>query len=331
MGKSLVIGVDIGHHSIKAVALKPSKGTFTLVSYQELPIEADIFTDNHMLNYQKIVKKLKELRKSLPLFSRKVALAIPDNAVISKVLQIDSALDAQEREYAIFQAFAHQSPFPIEELNLDFVEVNRSSASQALASYQVYATKRDVAESRVQAATKAGYQPVLLDVQTHSLVHIWQMASRMQHKFDWLLVDVGLSQTSVCMDLQDKAPFCKEIALGTQLIENDHQLEHLVHGSTERFIFALVDKLQRNIQMLTSVHGVSVQGIWLAGGGAVTPMLAEEIARRLNTECELFNPLALFERQNNKKSASYSTGHAYATAAGLALRGLDWLEQEHAA
>ncbi len=133
------------------------------------------------------------------------------------------------------------------------------------------------------------------------------------------------------MDLQDKAPFCKEIALGTQLIENDHQLEHLVHGSTERFIFALVDKLQRNIQMLTSVHGVSVQGIWLAGGGAVTPMLAEEIARRLNTECELFNPLALFERQNNKKSASYSTGHAYATAAGLALRGLDWLEQDHAA
>ncbi len=155
MGKSLVIGVDIGHHSIKAVALKPSKGTFTLVSYQELPIEADIFTDNHMLNYQKIVKKLKELRKSLPLFSRKVALAIPDNAVISKVLQIDSALDAQEREYAIFQAFAHQSPFPIEELNLDFVEVNRASASQALASYQVYATKRDVAESRVSGRDKS--------------------------------------------------------------------------------------------------------------------------------------------------------------------------------
>ncbi len=331
MGKSLVIGVDIGHHSIKAVALKPSKSTFTLVSYQELPIEADIFTDNHMLNYQKIVKKLKELRKSLPLFSRKVALAIPDNAVISKVLQIDSELEAQEREYAIFQAFAHQSPFPVEELNLDFVHLNQSSSTQPMSSYQVYATKREVVESRIQAVTKAGYQPVLLDVQAHSLVHIWQMASRTQHKFDWLLVDVGLSQTSVCMDLQDKAPFCKDIALGTQLIDSEAQFDHLIHGSTERFIFALVEKLQRSIQLLTSVHGVAVRGIWLSGGGAVTPMLAEEIARRLGIECELFNPLNLFEARNAKNAANYSSGHVYTTAAGLALRGLDWLEQTHAA
>lgn len=331
MGKSLVIGVDIGHHSIKAVALKPSKGTFTLVSYQELPIEADIFTDNHMLNYQKIVKKLKELRKSLPLFSRKVALAIPDNAVISKVLQIDSDLEGQEREYAIFQAFAHQSPFPVEELNLDYVELKQSSASQAMSSYQVYATKREVVDSRIQAATKAGYQPVLLDVQAHSLVHIWQMASRYQNKFDWLLVDVGLSQTSVCMDLNEKAPFCKDIALGTQLIDSEAQFDHLVHGTTERFIFALVEKLQRNIQLLTSVHGVSVQGIWLSGGGALTPMLAEEVARRLNVECELFNPLSLFEMRSSKKAAGDSNGHTYTTAAGLALRGLDWLEQTHVA
>ncbi|WP_159739507.1 type IV pilus assembly protein PilM [Vibrio atypicus] len=331
MGKSLVIGVDIGHHSIKAVALKPSKGTLTLVSYQELTIESDIFTDNHMLNYQKIVKKLKELRKGLPLFSRKVALAIPDNAVISKVLQIDSELDQQEREFAIFQAFAHQSPFPIEELNLDFVELAQPSSNNTMASYQVYATKREVVDSRIQAVTKAGYQPILMDMQAHSLVQIWQMASRAYNRFDWLLVDVGLSQSSICIDLQDKPPFCKEIALGTQLIDTDAQFEHLIHGSVERFIFALVEKLQRNLQLLASVHGVTAEGVWLSGGGAATPMLAEEIARRLNLKCELLNPLTLFETSSTKSRADFSTGHAYTTAAGLALRGLDWLENHHAA
>ncbi|MFB9213958.1 type IV pilus assembly protein PilM [Vibrio sinaloensis] len=331
MGKSLVIGIDIGHHSIKAVALKPSKGTLTLVSYRELPIESDIFTDNHMLNYQKIVKKLKELRKALPLFSRKVALAIPDSAVISKVLQIDSEIETQEREFAIMQAFSHQSPFPVEELNLDFVEVNKTGAGSSMSSYQVYATRRDVVESRTQALAKAGYQPILTEVQAHSLVNIWQLAASTQHKRGWILLDVGLTQSSVCMDLPERAPFCKDIALGTQHIESEAEFEHLAHSSTERFIFALVEKLQRNIQLLTSVHTTPIQGIWLSGGGAATPMLAEEIARRLNIECELLNPLSLFTPANGKATVGQANGYAYSTAAGLALRGLDWLEQEHAA
>ncbi len=62
MGKSLVTGIDIGHHSIKAAVLKPMGDTYALVGYEELLVTADIFTDNHTLDYQKIVKKLKELK-----------------------------------------------------------------------------------------------------------------------------------------------------------------------------------------------------------------------------------------------------------------------------
>lgn len=138
MGKSLVTGIDIGHHSIKAVVLKPVNGSYALVGYNELPITEGIFFDNHTLNYQKIVKKLKELRKGLPLFSHKVAVSVPDNAVISKVLQIDSSLDVREKEFAIYQAFSHQSPFPMQELSLDFVKVAEkktfSGSNRALSS-----------------------------------------------------------------------------------------------------------------------------------------------------------------------------------------------------
>ncbi|RBW65580.1 type IV pilus secretin PilQ [Vibrionales bacterium C3R12] len=119
MGKSLITGIDIGHHSIKAVVLKSMGGRYALMSYQELPITDGIVADNHTLNYQKIVKKLNELRKGLPLFSRQVAISIPDNAVISKVLQIDSELQDRELEFALYQAFSQQSPFPIEEVSLD--------------------------------------------------------------------------------------------------------------------------------------------------------------------------------------------------------------------
>ncbi|RTZ13887.1 type IV pilus assembly protein PilM [Vibrio aquaticus] len=330
MGKSLVTGIDIGHHSIKAVVLKPYKGTFALVGYQELPIDADIFSDNHMLNYQKIVKKLKELRKSLPRFSHKVSLAVPDNAVISKVLQIDSDLEAQEREFAIFQAFSHQSPFPVEELNLDFVQLEKTGSTQT-SSYQVYATKKEVVESRVDAVAKAGYKPVLMDVQAHALTQMWQLASRAHQQSKWLMLDVGLTQSSLCIDFFDKAPFCKDIPLGTQSIENLNGIDDLVHSNTERFTRALIEKIQRNVQLLASLHSTNVEGIWLCGGGAMTPMLAEEITRHLHIPCELFNPLSLFDGKKIRSQAELSNGYAYATAVGLALRGIDWLEHRHAA
>ncbi|APF61210.1 type IV pilus [Vibrio cholerae] len=179
MGKSLVTGIDIGHHSIKAAVLKPMGDTYALVGYEELLVTADIFTDNHTLDYQKIVKKLKELKKGLPLFSHKVAIAIPDSAVISKVLQIDSDLEQRELEFAVYQAFSHQSPFPVEELSLDFVKVTEKSlARSSTTTFQVYATKKDVVDSRLHAVKKAGFEPVLMDVQVHSLLHLWQLASR---------------------------------------------------------------------------------------------------------------------------------------------------------
>jgi type IV pilus assembly protein PilM len=70
MGRSLVVGIDFGHHSIKAVAMKPIGELMQLVGYNELTVPEDIFSESHTLDYQKIVKKLEELKKGLPLFSQ---------------------------------------------------------------------------------------------------------------------------------------------------------------------------------------------------------------------------------------------------------------------
>lgn len=331
MGKSLVTGIDIGHHSIKAVVLKPYKGTFALVDYQELPIESGIFSDNHMLNYQKIVKKLKELRKSLPRFSHKVALSVPDSAVISKQLQIDRDLDGQEREFAIGDAFSHQTPFSAEELSLDFVPLDTSSALADACTYQVYATRKDLIENRALVAEKAGYTPVLIDVQAHGLVQLWQRAAQTHQRQNWLLLDVGFSQSSLCIDFNHKAPLYKELPIGTQMIDELASNEGLRHQSIEQFIYTLIDKLKRQMQLITSMHDSAIEGVWLCGGGAMLPLLADEVARRLTLPCELFNPLTLLESSFHHSQAETLRGYSYAVATGLAMRGIDWLESKHAA
>lgn len=160
MGKSFVTGIDIGHHSIKAVVVKPVGEQFELVTYAEVPVSGAIFSDNHTVNHQEIVKNLKRLKKQLPMRAKKVVLAVPDSAVISKLLHIDSELEEREKEFALYQLFAQQSPFPIEELSLDYVKLEPERATvSSTSTYQVYATRKEVIESRVEVIKKSGFTP----------------------------------------------------------------------------------------------------------------------------------------------------------------------------
>lgn len=84
---------------------------YALVGYKELPISDDIFTANHTLEYQKTVKKLKELRKGLPFGCRNVAISVPDNTVISKVLQIESELEDREKSFRSIKPLLTSLPF----------------------------------------------------------------------------------------------------------------------------------------------------------------------------------------------------------------------------
>lgn len=348
MGKSTITGIDIGHHSIKAVVLKPAKGTYVLSDYLELPVETGIFTDNHALNYQKIVKKLKELRKALPLFSRQVALSIPDNAVISKVLQIDSDLDDHEKEYAITQAFSLQSSFPTQELCLDYSEIDDVDTRAGMQSIQVYATRKEVVESRMATFHKAGFEPIVLDVHGHSLIKVWQRAALAQQKQDWFLLDIGFLHSTVCIDLLNKPPYSKDIPIGTQMMANpilERQsiaeslavtepmelaepkplyAQNYLNRNEESIVSLLVEKLQRHIQMLGTTHDLSVQGIWLTGEGALTPNLLLEITKQLAIECEPLDPFELLDNFNVSRQVSPLNSHAYTAAVGLALRAIDW-------
>ena len=336
MVQSLVMGVDIGHHSIKAVVLKPAGSKYTLLGYKEIRVADDIFADNHALVYQKIVKKLKELKKGLPLFSRKVVIAIPDNTVISKVLQIDSELEPNEREFAIHQAFSHQSPYLMEEVSLDFIPVIKHPTAEAkasknnIAAYQVYATKRDVVESRAVALEKAGFKPILAEVQTHALVQLWQLFSKTYARTDWLLVDVGHTQTTLCLDFANKAPFYKQIAEGVSQVSTQSENEN--SAVIKDNVNELVDKIAKQIQLFISVNGAtSLTGIWLTGGGASIDAIQSALIEKVDLMCGVLDPFSVFHDKASKRHRSELPAAAFATAAGLAARGINWLEVEHAA
>ncbi|PFG55152.1 type IV pilus assembly protein PilM [Vibrio sp. ES.051] len=335
MDKLIVTGIDIGRNSLKAVVLKPTGNNYALLGYKEILLKEGIVAENNTINHQEIVKTLKQVKKELPFGATRVAISVPDNAVISKKLQIEPNLAENEIEFAVVQAFSHQSPFPVEELSLDFVRLDSEGGLRGTDSYQVFATKKNVVESRVDALQKSGLKPVLVDVHSHSLGHICKLtAERFPDKSQYGLLDIGSLASSFTMFTEQGELFHKEFACGTHIAigpSQDDLLSDDAQAKTEQFNRQVVDRVKRQIQLYTSINGSqNIKGIWLSGEGASTPMLAEELSQQLALDCELLNPLGLFEMKVSKRKRRAADWQHFSTAAGLAIRGIHWLGGDRA-
>ncbi len=100
----LSVGVDIGNHSIKAVVLQQKKEQFELVAFTEVELTKTVINDQHSVNNAELLSAMRQIKKQLPWQAKVVTLALPDSAVISKVVQLGSNLSEEEAEFAITQA-----------------------------------------------------------------------------------------------------------------------------------------------------------------------------------------------------------------------------------
>ena len=99
----------------------------------------------------------------------------------------------------------------------------------------------------------------------------------------------------------------------------DHTPEGSV-GIAERTVYDnLVEDMRRSLRFYAKQTGQSFfLKIFLSGGGASTPGLANFVNEKLNIECAIFDP---FENIEGKNNLSISNSSQFATALGLGIRG----------
>ena len=88
----------------------------------------------------------------------------------------------------------------------------------------------------------------------------------------------------------------------------------------ERTVYdSLVEDVRRSLRFYAKQTGQSFfLKIFLSGGGAPTPGLAEFVNQKLNIECAVFDP---FENVEGKEKLSISNPSQFTTALGLGIRG----------
>ncbi|WEM42487.1 type IV pilus assembly protein PilM [Photobacterium sp. DA100] len=324
----LTIGIDIGHHSIKAVVLRQKKPELELVAFAEVEWPTPVLNNQNSVNAPALLSAVRKLKKGLPFGARRTVLALPDSAIISKVIQLDSHLTEEESVFAVEQAISASSPFPVEELRLDFFPIPAESFGEPAQTHpvQVYAARKETIDSRVDALRQVRLSPTVVELQTHALVWLEQyQAERLGSEGCWGMVDIGQSATAIGIRVPAGTVYRRELAMGCEAMSQIAQTLPVGGGNAERaeqFTKQLADHLKRQLQLYSTTYPRSpLQGIWLSGGGQ-HHVIEEMLARMLSISVRKIEPLLGF-RRSAKLDLVLEGGSfgQFAVAAGLAIRG----------
>ncbi|MGF1740767.1 pilus assembly protein PilM [Vibrio profundum] len=315
MGNSLITGLSIGSNSIHAVVVKPVRQTIQLITCQEIPIESGLLSDNCTLNHQKIVNKLKELRKSLPIFSRKVSLSIAEDLIISQEIQIDNLLVGQEKHNAILQRFCQKLSLSVGQVYLDYQRITRPNTHTDIntSHYNVYAVKKSVVDDRRLSLQRAGFHPLLFGLSSDCTTQLWHLFSAHIRTRDYFWLDIGERALYLTMLMPSGEFYCNTL---TQAYEQDEQ-------GTKQDIDVL---LEREVQVLKNIeNGLSLRGLWVTGQRSRGNVVADW-AKKMELDCYWVDISQYLTQGLAQLQSPTSNVPPNMQALGAAMHAVNWMK-----
>lgn len=231
-------------------------------------------------------------------------------------------------------------PFDIESVRMDHhVLAARPARSQA--DVLLVAAKKELVESRLAVLARAGITPSVLEVEALALHNAFRHNYPGAGEGIAALADVGHQVTTVNV-VEDGVPVASaNLPIGSKAVETAVRRECGVEGEeaaqlvyaaarppeADRHVQETARQIAAEIERATgvlAVHGslASLGRVFLSGGGASIPGMAEGVADRLSAETVVANP---FERVAIRPGLAGGTWLSAAPsmlllALGLALR-----------
>jgi type IV pilus assembly protein PilM len=308
--KRTSIGLDIGSGFVKVVEVDHSGDQPEVVRVAMRPLLPDAIVEGEIMDYGLVSEAVQGLFQDMGLKGADVVTAIGGHDVIIKKIEMDRMKEADAREVIRWEAEQHV-PFDIKSVELDFQILDPDGDGLQMQVLLV-AAKRELVDNKVGLLQDAGVNPVIIDIDAFALHNAFE--HNYPNSLDGIiaLVNVGHETTNVNI-LEDGVPILtRDIPFGSRKIREDLQRERgltaeqaedvvqareTVHDLAS-FVESSADEVAVGIErasafLMTREDGDSVGRIYLSGGGARTPGMAETLGRRMGVPTELVNS---FER-----------------------------------
>jgi type IV pilus assembly protein PilM len=309
--KRTTIGLDVGSGLIKVAVVDHGKGEPELAKVAILPLLPDAIVDGEIMDPSIVAEAIQGAVAAAGVKAKNnVVTAVGGRDVIVKKIQIDRVKESEVRDLMRWEAEQHV-PFDMESVELDF-QILDPDAEGLDMSVLLVAAKRELVENKLRLLTDAGMAPAIIDVDAFALHNAFQVNyPRAMHGVVGL-VNIG-NEVTIVNVLDDGVPILtRDLTVGTRRIREDLQRERglsvddadaLVRGydrspHLDAVLGPRGEEIALGIERATaflassSRSGNAMRELYLCGGGARVPGLAEALAQRLRVSVQQANPLA---------------------------------------
>ncbi|WP_115717182.1 pilus assembly protein PilM [Gallaecimonas mangrovi] len=341
----VMVGVDIGSHSIKAVLLAKNGNTFKVEAVAVEPTPKGAVVDHEIQDIEPVGEALRRLVRRLPSKIQTAAMAVAGSSVMTKVILMDASLSDDEMMSQIEVEAENLIPHPLDEVNLDFERLHPHINDPSRVDVLLSAARSESVVARVSAMEIAGLDTGVMDIEAYALGRAMAaVASRQPGLTDHKLVgvfDIGARTSTLAVVDQGEVIYTREEAFGgeqlNQLIQSAYdmsgdeaervKLREELPASAALDVLApfqteALQLIRRSTQLFYTTSGHdSLEALLLTGGSADIEGLAQMLTEELGfavVVADVFAGMKIGANVNKRDLERHNAALAIAT--GLAQR-----------
>jgi type IV pilus assembly protein PilM len=193
-----VVGLDIGHQTIKAVQVERSGESWRVTRTAIAATPDESVKDNTVVDPVAVASEIRTMLRDADIYANAANIAVSGGSVFMRPILLAPMPEATLRKSIRFEA-ARYVPGSIDDTLVDFEIIGPAEDGQM--SVMLVAAPRDVIDSRVQACVMAGLSVDAVDTEVFALYRALVEADHAFSPQDQTLtiIDVGAMTTTVAV------------------------------------------------------------------------------------------------------------------------------------
>jgi type IV pilus assembly protein PilM len=338
----LVVGVDIGSHSVKVCQLKRADKAYSIVTLGSAILPEGAVDDGALNDPEIVASAISSLFKNLKIKKKKVGFSISGYSVIVKKVNL-AVMGEKEMEDHIMTEAEQYIPFDIQDVYLDFQDLKTNKDGYERTDVMLVAAKKDIVDDYLKMLESIGLQATIVDVDGFALENTYEY--NFPKTENVALIDIGASKMNINIISKGISVVARDIVVGSRQLTDRimgqfdldyEEAEALKLGSAPagdkkkelQEIFRSVCtqwilEIKKAIDLYHSnFSDAPLAKLVLSGGGSKVAGLADFLTQETGIEVELFNPFANMKFSKRKIDPDYlkNIGPEMAIASGIAIR-----------
>jgi type IV pilus assembly protein PilM len=341
--KGNVVGLDVGSSSVKILELTEMKGGYQLRNFGIAPLPPEGIVDGALMDSVTIVDAIRGLSSALRIKTKDAVTSVSGHSVIVKKINIP-VMTEDELDDSIQWEAERYIPFDVTDVNIDFQILGPTPGNDELMDVILVAAKKDIINDYLSVIVEAGFNPVIVDVDSFALENMFE-ANYPAQDGTLALANIGASVTNINILKRGTSSFTRDIFTGGNAITEeiqrqlnvdydeaealklgnkmDESNQKAIQEVTNSSLNSLASEISKSLDFFQSAHAdEKVDKVFLSGGCAKLGGIEKIIEQQAGVPVEIINPFREIDCSKRDLDIDYlkEMEPIMAVSVGLALR-----------